>query len=67
MNNTADVRKFLNDTIKQMQSKEISNAIARSRLMAAKIYIDTVKVDVAAIHLGITSANSLTFNDGNNK
>ena len=62
MNNTTEIRKFLNETINQMKNGEISNAVARSRLLAARIYVDTVKVDLVAIQLGQSVAKSLTFN-----
>lgn len=45
-----------------MKNGEISNAVARSRLLAARIYVDTVKVDLVAIQLGQSVAKSLTFN-----
>lgn len=62
MNRTSDVRKFLNDTLKGMEKGELTNAQVRARLLAARVYIDTVKVDIAAVNLG-KSIKSLTFDN----
>jgi hypothetical protein len=52
MQSTSEVRRFIEDTIHLVKNGEISNSVARTRLYAAKAYIDTLKVDIAVTQLG---------------
>lgn len=51
---TSDLRAFLRETIQEVQAGKISNTVARTKLYAAKAFIDTLKVDIAISHLGRT-------------
>ena len=50
---TADIRDFIQTTIEDIQQGRVTNAVARTRLNAARTYLDTIKVDMAAAHMGV--------------
>lgn len=52
LQSTADLRKHLRQTIHDMQKGKISNAAARTRINAIRAFLDTLKVDIAAVQLG---------------
>lgn len=49
---TAAIRTFISDTLQLMKSGAISNSVARTRLQAGKLYVDTVKLDIMAMNAG---------------
>ncbi len=52
MKNTCDLRAFFQKTLDEMQAGTISNTTARARLLLARGFIDTIKIEIAAASLG---------------
>lgn len=61
MNKVSDVRNEMVNLFDQIKRKEIAHSQARTMLGAAKVIIDTVKVEIAAAALG-KSIGEVTFN-----
>jgi hypothetical protein len=49
---TADIRSFLSQTLRQLRNGELTPNVARTHVQAARCFLDTVKVELAASHLG---------------
>ena len=50
--NTRELRAFIQKTIDGLQNGTLSNSVARTQINAARAFLDTVKVDIAALQLG---------------
>lgn len=50
--NTLELRRKMDAVLDEVESGRMSNSAARVRIMAAKVILDTIKVEITAAALG---------------